>query len=90
MLIIVEIPFRIRTEILNDDTSAATLRRLDQASGKYRKSSVLGTVQFDFPIGGPDDRLADEIFHAAVVRTFMTADRTRLVRISVDVNYVGH
>jgi hypothetical protein len=35
MQIIVEIPFRIRTEILNDDTSAATLRRLDQPSGKY-------------------------------------------------------
>jgi len=31
----VGIPFRIRSEILNDDTSAAKLRRLDQASGKY-------------------------------------------------------
>jgi hypothetical protein len=67
-----------------------SLCRLDQFSGKHRKCSMLGAVQFNLPIGGPDDRLADQIFHAAVIGTFITAGRTRLVRVSVDVNYVGH
>jgi len=70
--------------------SGESLCRLDQASGKYRESSVRGTVQFDFPITRPNHGLADEVLHAVVVRTFMAANRTRLVRVAVDVNYVGH
>ena|SRR5271156_1260166 len=65
-----------------------SLRRLDQISGKYQKSSVVGTVQFDFPIPGPNYGLADEIFHTVVVRTLIAANGTRLVGVSVDVNYV--
>jgi hypothetical protein len=51
---------------------------------------MLGAVEFDFPIGRPDDRFVSNCIGLAAVRALLTAHRTRLVGASVGVNHVGH
>ena len=50
---------------------------------------MLGAVEFDFPINGPNDRFASNPIRAAAVRALLTAQRTRLIRTSVDVHDIG-
>ena len=51
---------------------------------------MLGTIEFNFPISGPNDRLVGYNLRVAAVGAFLTAHRTRLVRTPVDVNHVRH
>ena len=51
---------------------------------------MLRAVEFDFPIRRPNDRLALHSVRIATIRALLTAHRTRLVRICVDVNHIGH
>jgi hypothetical protein len=51
---------------------------------------MLGAIEFNFPIRGPNNRLIDDYICLAAVRALVTAYRTRLVGASVDVNHVGH
>jgi hypothetical protein len=51
---------------------------------------MLRAVQFDFPIRRADYGFWDERFRTAVVGTLVPANRTRLVRASVNVNHVRH
>ncbi len=51
---------------------------------------MLGAVEFDFPIGRPNNRLVGNSIRAATIRALLAANRTRLVRVSVDVNHVRH
>ena len=51
---------------------------------------MLGTIQFDFPIGGPNDRFARNRVRLTAICTLLTANWTDPERASVDVNHVGH
>jgi len=51
---------------------------------------MLGAIEFNFPIRRPNNRFTGNSTRVAAVRTLLTAHRTRLVRVSVDVNYVRH
>jgi hypothetical protein len=49
---------------------------------------MLGAVEFDFPISRPNNRFVGNGIRVAAIRALLTANRTRLIRASVDVNYV--
>ena len=66
------------------------LFRLDQITGKYGKTSMLGAIQFDFPIRRPNYRFVNEAIFSAVIGTLVPADGAGVVRASVDVNHIGH
>ncbi len=66
------------------------LLRLNQISCQNPEVSMLGAVEFDFPIGRPNDRLVGNSIRVATIRALLAANRTRLVRASVDVNHVRH
>lgn len=51
---------------------------------------MLGAIEFDFPIGRPNNGFVANCIRLAAVRTHSTADGARLVRTPVDVNHVGH
>jgi hypothetical protein len=51
---------------------------------------VLGAEEFDFPISRPNDWFIGDCIRLAPVRALLTAHRTRLVGVSVDVDHVGH
>ena len=51
---------------------------------------MLGAIQFDFPIRGPNYRFANEAAFAAVIGTLVPPDGAGVVRASVDVNHIGH
>jgi hypothetical protein len=51
---------------------------------------MFGTVEFDLPIRGPNNRFVDYNLRVAPVCALLTAHRTRLVGTSVDVKHVGH
>ena len=51
---------------------------------------MVTAVEFDFPIRRPNDRLVRHSIGIAAIRALLTAHRTRLVRICVDVNHIGH
>jgi hypothetical protein len=58
--------------------------------GKYGKTSMLGAIQFDFPIRRPNYRFVNEAIFSAVIGTLVPADGAGVVRASVDVNHIGH
>ena len=51
---------------------------------------MVRAVEFDFPIRRPNDRLVRHSIRIAAIRALLTAHRTRLVRIGVYVNHIGH
>jgi hypothetical protein len=51
---------------------------------------MLGTMEFNFPIRRSNNGFVGNGIRWAAVSALLTADRTRLVRASVDVDHVGH
>lgn len=49
---------------------------------------MLAAIEFDFPIGGTNNRFVGYCLRVAAVRALLTADRARLIRASVDVDHV--
>src|SRR5580692_6789655 len=70
--------------------SLEELTRLNQIPCKHPEVPMLGTIKFDLPIRRPNNRLVGDCICLAPVRALLTAHRTRLVGISVDVDHVGH
>jgi hypothetical protein len=51
---------------------------------------MLGTIEFNFPIGGPNNGFVGKGIRFAVISALVTTHGTRLVRASADVNHVRH
>jgi hypothetical protein len=51
---------------------------------------MLGTIEFNFPIRGPNNGFVGKGIRFAAVSALVTTHGTSLVRAYVDVNHIGH
>jgi hypothetical protein len=51
---------------------------------------MLGTIEFNFPIRGPNNGFVGKGIRFAAVSALVTTHGTRLVRAYLDVNHIGH
>jgi hypothetical protein len=83
-------PESLSTVIIGSRLHSRVLLRLNQISRQNPEESVVGAMEFDFPISGPNDRFVGNCTRVAAVRALLPAHRTGLVSASANVHHVGH